>query len=81
MTSWKCFLRVDFERDLPPTLAESWIKSSNGWLHTKGRDVTPTTDPRLKPWHFRVALSFQDAAGKRWRREAGGALIEEDTPI
>ena len=63
-----------YERDLPDALQEVWIKSAEGWIKRGPNTGEPTSTPQYQPWSFVVVLTFFDAGGRSWCREADGSL-------
>lgn len=64
------------ERDLPPALQETLVKSANGWVRHGSPKDQPISKPHAEPWAFTVSLSFVDARGQRWRRGTDGSIIK-----
>lgn len=64
------------ERDLPPVLQETLVKSANGWVRRGSPQAQPISKPYAEPWAFSVSLTFVDARGQRWRRGTDGSIVE-----
>lgn len=66
-----------YERELPKSLQETWVRTAEGWIMRSAPKSTPTSSPHSEPWNFSFDISFTDSSGRRWRRATDGSLKRE----